>query len=255
MKPAEQEIQREARRVLRKLDHTRAGLVARGGQFVIGRGAAVASRIGVAAEMVREFALRGWIAPDGANRYVIAPGGQAFLARAGEDGFAAQHRLMQSVPLEEGGAARRVAVNMGESPLARLQHRALIDAVQFAAGERLRRDFTLAQLTPRMGVDLTAPVMSGGGAGDNIGDIALAARQRFNRALVAAGPQLSDLLFDVCCHLTPLEGAEAGRGWAKRSGRVVLKIALDRLAAHYGLNMTAKRGAIRHWSADAEQSA
>ncbi|HEY0265697.1 MAG TPA: DUF6456 domain-containing protein [Rhizomicrobium sp.] len=253
MKPAEQEIQREARRVLRKLDHTRAGLVARGGQFVIGRGAAVASRIGVAAEMVREFALRGWIAPDGANRYVIAPGGQAFLARAGEDGFAAQHRLMQSVPLEEGGAARRVAVNMGESPLARLQHRALIDAVQFAAGERLRRDFTLAQLTPRMGVDWSAPVVSGsrGAGGDSISDIALMARQRLNKALAAAGPGLGDLLFDVCCHLTPLERCEDARGWAKRAGRVVLKIALDRLASHYGFDVVRRKAGIRSWSLDA----
>jgi hypothetical protein len=124
--------------------------------------------------------------------------------------------------------------------------------VQFAAGEKLRRDFTLGQLAPRMGVDLSRVVIGGGGGQEHISDIALAARQRFNRALAAVGPGLSDLLFDVCCHLTALESAETRRGWAKRSGRVVLKIALDRLGAHYGLDVTAHRSGIRNWSAETQ---
>jgi hypothetical protein len=259
-KPTEEEVRREARRVLRRLAGARQVLLARGdsSDFAVARGPSGvgASRVTVTGELVAAFAREGWIAPDGPGRYVLAQAGAAFLARSlgGEDRFAGQHRLMQDTTIGAGEAVRAVRVNAGESPLARLKFRALIDDVQFAAGEKLRRDFTLGQLTPRMGVDLTAPVMSGGGAGDGIGDIALAARQRFNRALVAAGPGLGDLLFDVCCHLTPLEGAEARRGWAKRSGRVVLKIALDRLAAHYGLNMTVKRGGIRQWSAEAEEA-
>ena len=137
-----------------------------------------------------------------------------------------------------------------KSPLARLQSRGLVDGVQFAAGEKLRRDYTLAQLTPRMGVDLSAPVVSGGGRGvgaDTVSDIAVAARQRFSRAMVAAGPGLSDLAFEVCCDLASLERAEAQRGWTKRSGRVVLMLALDRLAMHYGMNITRKHAPIRAW--------
>jgi hypothetical protein len=124
--------------------------------------------------------------------------------------------------------------------------------VQFAAGEKLRRDFTLAQLTPRMGVNWDAPVVSGSrGTGEGgISDIAMAARQRFNKALGAAGPALSDLLFDVCCHLSSLEQVEDARGWARRSARVVLKIALDRLAAHYGLDVVRNKSCIRAWSAE-----
>jgi hypothetical protein len=146
-----------------------------------------------------------------------------------------------------------MAVNTAESPLARLRHRGLIDGVQFAAGEKLRRDFTCAQLTPRMGVNWDAPVVSNSrGAGEgNISDIAMAARQRFNKALGAAGPALSDLLFDVCCHLASLEQVEDARGWARRSARVVLKIALDRLASHYGFDAVRSRGEIRSWSVEA----
>ena len=65
--------------------------------------------------------------------------------------------------------------------------------------------------------------------------------QRFSRAMQAVGPDLADLLFDICCHLSTLEHAETRRSWSRRSGRVVLGIALDRLADHYGLRMTAPR--------------
>jgi hypothetical protein len=77
------------------------------------------------------------------------------------------------------------------------------------------------------------------------------ARTRLNKALAAAGPALADLLFDVCCHLSPLEQVEDARGWARRSGRVVLKIALDRLAAHYGFGQVRQRGRITAWSQEA----
>src|SRR5690606_23422187 len=107
---------------------------------------------------------------------------------------------------------------IGESPLSRLKARGLVDAAQFTAGEKLRRDYTLAHVSPRMGVDLSAPVVSGGSRGpgaDTMSDIAVAARQRFSRAMAAAGPGLSDLAFDVCCDLVSLERAEAQRGWAR----------------------------------------
>lgn len=247
---AENEVKQEARRVLRRLAQPRAALFAKGGRFAVGRGAD--SRVSVSAEMVDAFAHAGWVMPDGPGRYVLAEAGRALLARESL-GFAAQHRLMQEAVLDELGEARTVRVNAGESPLARLKARGLLDGTQFAAGEKLRRDFTLAQLSPRMGVSWDSPVVSGsrGAGGDSIGDVALMARQRLNKALAAAGPQLSDLLFDVCCHLAPLEACEDARGWAKRSARVVLKIGLDRLAQHYGMLMTSGKRRIRAWSAEA----
>jgi hypothetical protein len=244
----EQEILQEARRILRRLTSPRTGLFARGAGYVVGRSAMSASRVTVADDVVAAFAAQGWIAPDGPGRYVIAPAGQALLARESQDRFAGQHRVMQATEI----AGEAVRINVGESPLSRLKFRDLIDGVQFAAGEKLRRDFTLAQLTPRLGVDLSAPVVSGsrGAGADSITDIAMAARQRLNRALAAVGPGLSDLLFDVCCHLAALDTVETARGWSKRSGRVVLKIALDRLASHYGFDAVAQHSPVRAWSAE-----
>lgn len=255
----EEEVAREGRRVLRRLAGPRQFLLARDkGDYAVARGPAglAASRLTVADDFVREFLRADWIAAAGADRYVIAAAGIAFLERSfgGADGFAAQHRLMQAAEIDgDGQGARIVQINAGESPLARLKLRGLVDGLQFAAGERLRRDFTLAQLTPRMGVNLSAPVVSGGrGFGaDNASDIAMAARQRLNRAMTAMGPGLGDLAFDICCHLMALERAETGRNWSRRSGRVVLKIALDRLAGHYGMGQVSRKSPIRAWNADA----
>lgn len=254
MRLAEAEIAREARRVLRRLASPRAALFARSEDFAVARSAATApgSRLAVAAPFVEAFTRAGWITPDGPQRFLLSDEGRAFLVRSfgGEDRFAAQHREMER---RAGEGGRAVGVNVGESPLARLKSRGQIDATHFAAGERLRRDYTMAQLAPRLGVDLSAPVVCGGsrgGGADSISDIAVAARQRFSRAMAAAGPGLSDLAFDVCCDLQPLEGAEGRRGWSKRSARVVLMLALDRLADHYGMTTVRTHAPIRAWRAE-----
>lgn len=253
------EIEREGRRVLRKLMVARAHLAALpDGGFAVARNAATAhlSRVKAKGEMVRAFAARGWIAPDGPGRFVITDTGGGWLTRTlgGEERFADQHRLLTSQHVEDGGGIKRlVSVNAGESPLARLHFRGLVAPVQFEAGEKLRRDFTLAQMTPRLGVDWSAPAVQGtrgGGLSENLSDTVIAAKQRLNRAMAAVGPDLSDLLFDVCCHLIALEVAEARRSWSRRSGRVVLGIALDRLAAHYGMTVKAHAAGIRGWQMD-----
>jgi hypothetical protein len=250
------EVEREARRVLRKLMVARTHLARLAdGSFAVARNAATAhlSRVRVTGSLVQGFAAQGWIAPDGPGRFVITDSGSGWLTRAlgGENKFADQHRLLEARTVTNAqGIKRLVSVNAGESPLARLHARGLVAAVQFEAGEKLRRDFTLAQMTPRLGVDWSAPGVSGrrgGGAGENLSDTVIAAKQRLNRAMAALGPDLGDLLFDVCCHLIALEVAEARRNWSRRSARVVLGIALDRLATHYGLGITARAAPIRGW--------
>ena len=166
----------------------------------------------------------------------------------GGDPRLAQHQELETRLIkDENGREHYVVVNAAESPLSALRRRGIVSAVQFEAGEKLRRDYTIGGLTPRMGVDYSAPV-GGRSFRADLADTVVAARQRFNQALKAAGPGLCEVLFDVCCYLTALEDCEQRHGWPRGSAKVVLGLALDRLAAHYGMTSAASAGRMRSWS-------
>ena len=144
------------------------------------------------------------------------------------------------------GAERVVVSQLHRSPG--------IDFVsEVEAGERFRRDFTLAGLTPRLGAALVTPVSGGRGPGaPDYSDLVLAARQRLRRVLDRVGPELGFVLMDVCGFLKGLEAVEQERGWPLRAGKVALKLALGALARAYGLAGTAsgpdRSLGIRSWS-------
>jgi hypothetical protein len=250
----EAEVNREARRLFRRLAEPRMRLEKTSPRSYAMAGAGAVNAGRVAAPLVREFLRRDWLRARGTRpeSYALSDVGLGWYVRAQEsdDPFGAQHRIAGSRRIE-GGDERRVAVNEAESPVGRYFAHGAIDAVQFAAAEKLRRDFTLAQLMPRLAADWSAPAASGrrgAGGAPHVNDTVLAAKQRFSNAMRAVGPGLSDLLFDVCCYLTGLESVETQQGWPRRSAKVVLQLALDRLAAHYGLRPPPRyRGEVRSW--------
>lgn len=259
---AEGEIAREARRVLRRLLPAGARLVPHGtDSYRVASRDKAARDAPLAAAAVEAFLRNGWLSRNReSGSCVLTDAGRGFLARAagGEDAFAAQHQIRRARRIRDAdGIERQVTVDEGESPLAWLRARGLVGAAQFEAGEKLRRDYTLAHLTPRLGVDYSAPMVLGrrGQKKDaNFADTVLAARQRFAAAMRAVGPGLSDLLYDVCCHWRGLEEVERAHRWPSRTGRVVLAIALDRLAEHYGMRMRGT-GKPRAWRSDDEAPA
>ena len=133
------------------------------------------------------------------------------------------------------GTGRSVTVNLAESPLGWLRARGLVDARQFEAGERLRGDYETAALGPRVTMCWAARVDGGGGAGLDPTTAQIAAKRRFDAALAAAGKGLADVAWRVICAGEGLPAAEKALGWPARAGRLVLTLALDRLADHYRL--------------------
>ena len=69
--------------------------------------------------------------------------------------------------------------------------------------------------------------------GMNPAEARLSARTRFLVAIDSVGPELSDVLLRVCCFLEGIGEAERQMDWPARSGKIVLRIALDRLVLHY----------------------
>jgi hypothetical protein len=221
----------------------------------------------VDAELVSALIGRGLVAAgdDGALR-ISATGAAAVRRRLAEggEGYAEQHQDRGPIMLDDPAfGRRRVTVNHDESPLAWLRRRKdangrpLIDAGEFAAGERLRADYERAQLMPRVTANWMAAVAGKRRSGENsIADLteaAFGARRRVAAALKSLEPEMANLAVDFCCFLKGLEQIESERQWPARSAKVVLRLTLGALARHYGLSARARgpsATALRHWGAD-----
>jgi hypothetical protein len=132
---------------------------------------------------------------------------------------------------------RSVTVDRAESPLGWLKARGLVSQRQYDAGERLRTDYERAQLAARVTMTWDAARVARGRSGsappcDPAGS-QIDAHRRFHAAIDAAGPSLSDILWRVVCSGDGMRQAETALGWPARAGKLVLLIALDRIANHY----------------------
>lgn len=140
------------------------------------------------------------------------------------------------------GKTRTARVNIAESPLLMLARRRDGNGQPFltpgmvAAGERLREDFELAQMGPRVTQNWDGFMTSGidvshKGGGYRGGSES--ARDRVAVALRELGPGMGDVVLRVCCFLEGIEMTERRLGWSARSGKIVLRLALMRLERHY----------------------
>ena len=129
---------------------------------------------------------------------------------------------------------RTVNVNLAESPLVWLHSRGHLSDRLLDAGEKLRADYESAQLPASVTMRWDpVRVKSTGGGGLAPTERQIAARQRFDGAIRAAGRGLEDILWRVVCAGEGLPDAERSLGWPARSGKLVLKIALERVADYY----------------------
>ena len=148
-----------------------------------------------------------------------------------------ERELTEEGPRRRGnakGARRSATVNLAESPLTWLHARGHIDTRLFEAGEALRRDYERAAL-PASVTMRWDPVRakSTGDHGLSATERQIAAKARFHAALAEAGKGLEDVLWRVVCAGEGLPDAEKSLGWPARSGKLVLRIALERVADYY----------------------
>lgn len=247
----------EARRVLRRLCEPGAILA-----VAVGMDKAVVmrdtpgggSRTTVVNRDVSEaMALNGWIncdAPGRVSRYRITGAGRTVLAQLLAEAENKAQGLGAQKDAEGTGqqhadrsedTPRRMRYGTPESPLICLARRRDRDGTRFLsadlvrAGERLREDFEMAQMALHAGESwdnfLTgdAPLPAPGA----VRDPRTAARARVVAVLRDLGPGLGDVVLRCCCYLEGLEMAEREMGWSARSGKIVLRIALQRLKRHY----------------------
>lgn len=200
--------------------------------------------------LAEAMALQDWIAcgvsEARVNRYRITPEGRAvvraLLAESPQPNLGGASQPLAAGDDDEDTRLRHMRSILLESPLSALARRRDAQGTPFlgrdlvAAGERLREDFELAHralpgVTDWDVVLAALPDAEAGRAGSRPGP--QAARLRVVRALQDLGPGLADVALRCCCFLEGLEAFEVRMGWSARSGKVVLRIALERLARHY----------------------
>ena len=158
--------------------------------------------------------------------------------QAGHGRLLVERALGVDASVRKGGRpARSVTVNLAESPLGWLFARGHVSQRQFDAGERLRADWERGQFSRRVTMAWdAAPVSRARGGSAEPADVSasqLDAKRRFEAAVAAAGPGLSDILWRIVCAGEGMRDAETALGWPARAGKLVLSLALDRIAAYY----------------------
>ncbi len=254
--PEDRKTETEAYRVLRRMSEQGAVLALAPAMetAVVVRevGDEPALRTAVVARHVAEaMALKEWIEANGTGRilrYRITAAGRAelkrFMAQEESQRAKAQGTAQEDDPdLDDIPATGRrgVRYNLSESPLLTLARRRDAKGQPFltrelvAAGERLREDFELAQMSGAVAQNwerlLTGPVDGQGQGGGS--PAATGAQSRVSAALSELGPGLGDVVLRCCCYLEGLETAERRMGWSARSGKIVLRIAQQRLKQYY----------------------
>ena len=271
---AERQLVREARRTFKRLSVPESYLrnlathlsPDRGWGVFIRRNGFAKPVVVIDGKFFSAFRERDWICMAGDDQAVLSDAGARWYRRqtAQDEPYRRQHQSLAVRGIEEPeGKKRTVTVNTAESPLTWLRSRRdgqgnpLLTSAQFEAGERLRRDFERAQIRPHVTANwdsgIKTPRRSAGiGKGDLASDAAIAAKQRFYAALDTVGPELSSILLETCCFLNGLSAVERRLGWPQRSGKLVLNIALNTLARHYGYLKAERSGrsVATHWGAD-----
>lgn len=134
---------------------------------------------------------------------------------------------------------RTVTINLSESPLSWLHAHGHLSDRQLLAGEKLRGDYESASLGARTTMIWDSSPVSRGKRGApspfTPTERALHAKQRFDDAMTALGRDLCDIAWRVICAGEGVPVAEKAMGWPLRSGKLVLRIALDRLGDYYRL--------------------
>ena len=218
----------------------------------------------IPAPLVRRLLAGGLLVAAQGGDLAASSAATAWLKRRAGGGlpFLAQHLPIERKRLA--GDGETVHLNAAESPIAMLARRndaagkPWLGADAVEAAERLRRDFEVGGLQPRITANWSAAVNTArrtDAAGlTELTDAAIAARIRFARAMNAVGPEFSGLLADICCFLKGVETVERERSWPARSGKLVLRLALGALARHYGLASAAsgpsESAGMRSWGAD-----
>ncbi len=176
--------------------------------------------------------------------------------RLTEAGALARHSGLASPLVRPApSASGSQSTDLQRSPARPVRRATTLASHLMEAAERLAEDFQTGQMVPRVTSNWDRAALGalpdGGhpsGRGVDVSERISSAQERVRRALGDAGPEFADVLIELCCLETGVEAFETKRGWPRRSAKLVLGLALERLARHYGIVGSGPRhGRTQRW--------
>jgi hypothetical protein len=127
-----------------------------------------------------------------------------------------------------------------QSTLDYMMQHGMIDRARYEAATLFIADYELATTSAHLTMDLSAPIPKHRRSGPGtISDAVIDAVSRCKAALAAVGAPINRLILDVCINDLALLEIERDQQWPRSSAKIVIAIALERLARHYRLVVTA----------------
>jgi len=194
----------------------------------------------ISKDVFSDWLADGILVENGKGFKIVA--GASVRAQTGQHGAAQRTLESQSIGGDD-GIFRPAQMNLNTRSAFRALAQRLstsgepfLSASELEAGERFSSDWSRAnygrsqtQNYMRTGTDTGCANVA-----ETAAIAAIDSRRRVSAATDYVGPGLSRAVISICGKDMGLEQMEKAEGWARRSGRTVLKLALQRLADFYG---------------------
>jgi len=180
------------------------------------------------------------------KQLVCRPEARTWLRRmraTTDNAYADQHRVLSA-------STNAPTINLNESPVARLatgsgrSRDPFLAPHHTEAARRLHNLFEKAQLRRAVTLSYDENRTGSGGsrapATTDISDMAVDARRQLDRVRQVLPRDCAIAVYDVCCLEKGLQQVESEQGWPRRSAKLVLRIGLEQVAAHFGLSHAAR---------------
>lgn len=198
----------------------------------------------IEAQIVRAWNNEGLITQQADNIWQVSDVGLASLRRY-LGGIRSQHQIVE-VKLKADGQlqSRNVTSSALDWLTSKKGGRFTLSPGEHEAAKAFCRDYEQARMIGRMTMDWSERVgrlkSRRQGGHDSLPANALDARRRVNKALTFVGPGLADILVEACCNDRSLQESEALFALPARSGKLMIKLSLARLALFYGFQSSSE---------------
>ncbi|NRA86216.1 MAG: hypothetical protein HRU28_02235 [Rhizobiales bacterium] len=217
-------------------------------------------------ELVEYMQRNGWLKPDG-EKYIYSEKGKKWVLKFIYFWDLNVNEEMKNVDMFSASIGKKanaayVELKGDYSPILKLYNRQknlnnkyLVEQ-HVQAGQKLFKLFSKANLQPNitMNWDKLESVPQNHYTGEKeqpFGEQVYIARKQLYESLAYVGEEYAAILVEICLFANGLEATEKAMNWPARSGKLLLTMALDKLAKHYKISTAeVKNNKYLSWAKD-----